>query len=227
MKNYLLEQESEVAKTFILNYEVDWERYQLVLNVFLANGGKQVIPYSVENEKKILAVMKEQVLRSNVSRVKCRRGICLVATLVGFFGGLFMGLGCLAVMGKLIFNMLLLLMMVVSGVVVYNGIKEIKELYTVIKDIDKHNLFLANEERLNKAVETNQEVLNNIDDMTRDTIGFSLLYNSPVFSLHSMDEISYEDLKTVIRNVESYEANGYVYSEVATKRKILQRRRGK
>ncbi len=59
MKNYSLSHEN--SKTFILNYNI--EDNQIIVN--LASGEKYIIPYSVDNEKRLLERMKNQVNNSN------------------------------------------------------------------------------------------------------------------------------------------------------------------
>jgi len=59
MKDYSLNLED--SKTFVLNYTV--KDNQITVN--LANGENYVIPYTAENEVKLLKRMKTQVLQSD------------------------------------------------------------------------------------------------------------------------------------------------------------------
>ena len=58
MKDYSISKED--AKTFVLKYEINKEGN--LITVYLASKQTVTIPYSVENEKKILEKMKTQIL---------------------------------------------------------------------------------------------------------------------------------------------------------------------
>ena len=61
MNDYTMEKEEQAY--FILRYEVDQDK----IRIYFASderGEKYEIPYSLENEKKVLTKMKEQVTQS-------------------------------------------------------------------------------------------------------------------------------------------------------------------
>lgn len=190
MKDYSIGKDE--ARTFILRYEIDGDN----MIVYYARNKKDIIPYSAENERKVLGHMKAQV-RSREDRFSKTKhnikiyGVCFIV----FIGGRFLIPG-----SDLI------------AFLVSCGISSVINwpIYKKYQDYQKNRLFLEEEITLNSSVKTNPNVLSNTK---LDTKEFEVAMSSknPVFDINTIDKVSYEDLKTMLENIKRSQDMEYVY----------------
>lgn len=214
MKDYSLNYED--SKTFILNYKI--EDNQIIVN--LASGEEYIIPYSLENEKKLLEQMKEQVLDSDVFKSKQEKRFSVAWKWAIWSSAM------------LVFNAVVLAtgsssLPIVSGLCagwfvfdityrVYSMIDSKKK----IKDVNKNRMFLNNEELLNEKVKSNQNILSNTNTKTKEFVA-STPEDAQVFSLNTMDKIKYQELKTILENIKRDEQFGFEYSSTKEEKPMV------
>ena len=214
MKDYSLNYED--SKTFILNYKI--EDNQIIVN--LASGEEYIIPYSLENEKKLLEQMKEQVIDSDVFKSKQEKRFSVAWKWAIWSGAM------------LVFNAVVLAtgsssLPIVNGICagwfvfdttyrVYSMIDSKKK----IKDVNKNRMFLNNEELLNEKVKSNQNILSNTNTKTKELVA-STPEDAQVFSLNTMDKIKYQELKTILENIKRDEQFGFEYSSTEEEKPMV------
>lgn len=214
MKDYSLNYED--SKTFILNYKI--EDNQIIVN--LASGEEYIIPYSLENEKKLLEQMKEQVIDSDVFKSKQEKRFSVAWKWAIWSGAM------------LVFNAVALAtgsssLPIVNGICagwfvfdttyrVYSMIDSKKK----IKDVNKNRMFLNNEELLNEKVKSNQNILSNTNTKTKELVA-STPEDAQVFSLNTMDKIKYQELKTILENIKRDEQFGFEYSSTEEEKPMV------
>ena len=136
MKDYSISKED--AKTFVLKYEIN--RKDNLITVYLASKQTVTIPYSVENEKKILEKMKTQILSSNYKPNYEPAVACIFSTLIPtaflqYFVNSTNYLGFLTSIGAVVF-----LVGTASLIQISNDIK--------IDDFNKNKIFVLNEDKI-------------------------------------------------------------------------------
>ena len=76
-----------------------------------------------------------------------------------------------------------------------------------IRDIKKNKMFLENEEKLNKRIQVNRNILKGMNKKTIQTLEEDLKLRK-VFTLNMIDKMSYYDLKQLLINIEREEELG-------------------
>lgn len=214
MKNYSLNLED--SKTFVLNYTV--KDNQITVN--LANGENYVIPYTTENEVKLLKRMKTQVLQSDKFMSKQEKrfseswkeaigSVSMIALSVIFLAT---GTSMVPIISGICVGWFVL----DSGYRIYSMVDSKRN----IKDINKNKMLLNNEERLNEKVKENQNVLAHTDEKTRKIV-HSTPVEQPVFTLNSIDKIKYEELKQILENIDREEEFGFDYSNESNGKSLV------
>lgn len=201
MKDYSLNKEEE--KRFILNYDIVDDK----IIVKLASGEKYTVPYTRENEMEILDKMKAQVLNSRAAiehlnsrfSFACLEGLCAaILFLLIIAGGVpftFMGVACVTLFGL---NTIIEIFRAIDS--------KLK-----IKDIEKNRMFLENEELLNQGTSLNEEELSNEKNETNKMDFF--VQEKPVLSLNDIDNMSYDELKSLIDEAKEYQEQEVSYNQ--------------
>lgn len=180
MKDYTLNKEDE--RTFILNYEV--KDNKIIVN--FASGKKYEVPYTVEDEKTILTLMREQVNNTEKFEKKAKKELKVTAGWLIFsivniaFDATILLTGSstaptLQVIGGSLF--------ILSGTLETCALVDIK---AKLKDLKKNKLFLDNEDLFEYKEKTNTDVLNK-EESVRETI-----------TLNDIDKISYNEVKEMV-----------------------------
>lgn len=195
MKDYSLNQEEK--SKFILNYKADNNK----IHINFANGDKVIIPYTKENEEKILDVMERQVRLSD-TKLRNVKNEFLSAAVFGVLGLLLslvilLGstLGVLTISGKyfFLFNLSLGLMLV-DGTLLVQTKKE-------INDIKKNKYFLEHERTLNDRVKDNENMLYKTHNVTKKQVK-NTKEDEVVFTINSVDNIPFSDLEQIMANIQ-------------------------
>ena len=202
MKDYTFKLEDK--QTFILHYEI--KDNEMILH--LADGNTYVIPYTEENERRVLSKMEMQVVHTRIfkedrheRKEKCSKRIIIylivmainvVSLLNG--GGIFsaLALGCF-------------------------GLAEICAVLTCIKssaelnDAYKNTEFLEKKEELNEALKTNKNMLNNVKKETKDYVS-SIINNNEELDINKIDDVPYDQLIIMLGNLKNAKTFNFDFS---------------
>jgi len=199
MKNY-----SNNSENFILNYKI--VNNEIIVNFSCIRGkDRYSVPYTIENEKKILEKMKKQV--SNISKCNTynyEKFLKVEKKLK--FGFVFLGLSALFVL-PYIFGIVdltnYLNVSLDSVLIMFNLYKfvssatEYMDFKTKSRDLAKNNLFIENEACLNKALKSNKSILSGTNVKEKD---LTLGDNEISFNINNIDKIKLKELKQIIEN---------------------------
>ena len=180
MKDYTLNKEDE--RTFILNYEV--KDNKIIVN--FASGKKYEVPYTEEDEKIILTLMKEQVNNTEKfektakKKLKVTTGWIIYSIVNIVFDATILLTGSsTAPAVQVICGSLLIL----SGTLETYALVDIK---TKLKDLKKNKLFLNYEDLFKSKEKTDDDVLTE-EEIVRETI-----------TLNDIDKMSYNEVKEMV-----------------------------
>ena len=210
MKDYSMD--FKESKTFILNYDIEDDK----IIIHLASLEEYVIPYTKDNEKKILEKMKHQILDSKACEKKQKNHLALsictscaiLITLVAIY---------LSPNFYFIPNNMLLLLGVITEIpclaVTFNC-------HSKLKDILKNRTILENLGTLNANIRRNENMLLGISDKAKKLVE-SKPKNEPVFTPNTADDISYNDLETIFDNINREDLFNFNYHGSEEKPKTL------
>lgn len=180
MKDYTLNKEDE--RTFILNYEV--KDNKIIVN--FASGKKYEVPYTEEDEKIILTLMKEQVNNTErfektaKKKLKVTTGWIIYSIVNIVFDATILLTGSsTAPAVQVICGSLLIL----SGTLETYALVDIK---TKLKDLKKNKLFLNYEDLFKSKEKTDDDALTE-EEIVRETI-----------TLNDIDKMSYNEVKEMV-----------------------------
>ena len=188
MKDYSLNYDD--SKKFILSYKI--ENGKIVAK--LASGELYTVPYSEENENKIISRMEEQAKYAQLKPLKAidkilaiTQPLTLPIAIINFVnnGGWFYGT---------------ILAGVAAGAICYPAkviINSIKK-----RDIKKLNYFLDNKEELNKSVEKSKNMTLGVSKKAVKEIELQRSENKQPFNINNIDNYSLSDLKALRENIE-------------------------
>ncbi len=196
MKDYTLNKEDERA--FILNYEV--KDNKIIVN--FASGKKYEVPYTEEDEKIILTLMKEQVNNTEKFektakkklKVMTRWIIYSIVNIVFVATILLTGSSTTPVVQVICGSLFIL-----SGILKSCVLVDIK---TKLKDLKKNQLFLDNEDFFKSKEKTNTDALNK-EETVRETI-----------TLNDIDKMSYNEVKEMVDIARFNDDIGLDFTEV-------------
>lgn len=206
---------------FILNYEIKDNMiitnhpvsegfFKDIINKFLKREIVKIkcYEYSKEKEIDILKQMKNQL--SNKNYIKAEKTYLLACyddfkrnllrTLL-FFMIIVFSIGTPYITGILIFTSFYFVLTLKELVSYFCAKIKIR---VVEEDILKSELFLENELKLNDKIKNNQEVLNNSSIKVKELVKNTDL-SKPVFTINTINNISYEELKNLLETIEIVE----------------------
>lgn len=213
MKDYTIELMNDddyekKRKEFILKYVVSEDNK--FIKVYYANKRLTVIRYSVENEKKILEKMRNQVINykeiilknieKNKENLDDNRRLSVLFSAFTFFGIGFLLTGESKARALGIF-----LSLFGSGILVISFINKWHD-KVLLDDFRKNLLFIENEDVINKILSEDSDILLNF---TESIIKGLVLKkdNSYECTINSIDKISYQELikmLTIINKEKEY-----------------------
>ena len=194
MKDYTLD--SEEAVSFILNYEI--KDNQIIVNY--ANGEHYIIPYTNDNEEKILKKMEDQVYSaqyydelSKKILKKSRNWIlfCILMIILLKTNSSFIPLMQNIFIAWFTFNI---------GFQIF----DIKYVTKILKDLEKNKILLDNQEKINEMIKENQNILTNSNEKIKKMVK-STPEDKPVFTLNSVEKLKLKELKSVLENIQKEE----------------------
>ena len=199
MKDYTTKRKD--AKSFVLNYKVEDDK----IIIKHATGKEFIIPYTKENEEKIISQMKDQVhYDGNSFEYKKRNDIrndilfmilhSILLTIITIFPSD-------ASVLKLIAQILLPISLISNTI-------DIIYAKSVLNDIKKHRLFLNYEKEINDNVRKNQNVLADVKYKTVEVVR-EANKDEPVFNINNIDRIPYKDIRSMTDNIDELEEYGF------------------
>ena len=206
MKDYTLNKEDE--RTFILNYEV--KDNKIIVN--FASGKKYEVPYTEEDEKIILTLMKEQVNNTEkfektaTKKLKVTTGWIIYSIVNIVFDATILLTGSsTAPAVQVICGSLLIL----SGTLETYALVDIK---TKLKDLKKNKLFLNYEDLFKSKEKTDDDALTE-EEIVRETI-----------TLNDIDKMSYNEVKEMVDIAIFNDDIGLDFTEVPKAKAIVLRK---
>ena len=203
MKDYSMSYKEKV--NFILNYEI--VDNNIIIN--FATGDKRMIPYSREEEDKILDIMKMQVLNtdeltdeilSNAKYLVIPFGIIGYGSFITIVNNIIditsSGRDFSTIDGAIPFMALCL------SIGLADTITAIKY-YSVLRDIDKNYLFMENNYYMNFNMRREDKYLEGLSAKAKRIIN-SISDEENTFTFNTIDKMSYKDVKKVLENIERY-----------------------
>jgi len=220
MKNYALNFED--SRSFILNYKVEENE----IKVNFASGEKYIVPYSMENERRILEKMKNQILFSEEFEKKQQKRFS--SSLKWSLWDVAMISLIAVIMSNGIANyspVINVIIMCFYTIDIFFRIYSMIDSNVKYKDIQKNKMFLKNEELINSKVRSNQNILCNTKIETRNLIT-STPEEKPVFNLNNIDKIDSNELEYILYNIKRDEQFGFDYSTIEeAKTKVLSKKK--
>ena len=134
MKHYTLN--SKDATSFILNYEI--KDNQIIVNY--ANGEHYIIPYTNDNEKKIISIF---MIICNFCTIKSGHSI-----------------------SPLMQNIFIAWFTFNIGFQIF----DIKYVTKILKDLEKNKILLDNQEKINEMIKENQNILTNSNEKIKKMV---------------------------------------------------------
>lgn len=195
MKDYSLNYDD--SKKFILSYKIENEK----IVAKLASGELYTVPYSEENENKIISRMEEQAryaqpkpLQTLDKILAISQPLVLPIAIMNFVnnGGWLYGI---------------MLAIIVEGAIYYPA----KAIINAIKkrDIKKLNYFLDNKEELNESIEKSENMKLGVSKKAVKEIELQRSENKQPFNINNIDNYSLSDLKALRENIERISTFGF------------------
>ncbi len=205
MKDYTLNFKD--AKSFILNYEI--KDNQIMVNY--ANGEHYIIPYTNDNEKKILKKMEDQVHDAQNSddtlkRKRRRAGIWIISSILIIISS-FYAIKSGHSISPLMENILIAWFTFNIGFQIFY----IKCVTKILKDLEKNKILLDNQEKINEMIKENQNILTNSNEKIKKMVK-STPEDKPVFTLNSVEKLELKELKSLLENIQKEEKFKFDYS---------------
>lgn len=186
MKDYTLDKLAQ--EKFIKNYKVKNDK--IIIN--LASKEKYVIPYTKENEEKVLTKMEEQV---NNARIKP------IGIINKFLVGVSYGALALALYLSIVETAILYFVVAfgLSSFFTYQLVSN----QVKVKDLEKQRFFLDNRKLINDNVKKSPNMTLGLDKKIVTQIERS--DEQKIFDINLIDSYSLDDLKKLKRNILRFE----------------------
>ena len=224
MKDYTFDEKEK--EKFILNYEILKDSNEII--VHFATGEDYVIPYTKENEEKLLDKMRKQVKESGKFETEVNKKIDSLKNfkipLTVFFTIFFPTMALAACYGNKIptFAYYLIGCWGTVGVsILIKAVIEKKILKNKLKDLAKNRKFLDKEREITEALEeekdrVHQNTLSNVSLKTDKKISNAVSENRPAIDINTVDRIPEEDLDQILSNINRDKAFGFDYTNART-----------
>lgn len=200
----------EDRKKFILNYKI--KNGNIIIR--LASKEKYVIPYTEENEQKILERMKKQITENIDFERKAIKEYVILTVLTYLLGfGTFL-IATRFIPGLISYPSLKTVFaniptFVASGFTLISAILTMST-KEVLEDFRKNKLYLDKEEEINGKIKSNQNMLSNVSNKTKKIVE-KATEDRPVLDINKMDKVSLQDLKQILENFKRDEEFDFDY----------------
>ena len=209
MKNYSMNEDEK--KLFILDYEIAGGK----IIIRFANNTKSIVPYTSDNEKRVLMTMENQAKNSDhfMNKQKIRKSVNIGTfsiALLYLILSISSGVGVLTLMGFISIILPSFVALLSTDNVIDSSLK--------IEDVRKSILFLKNKESLNTKINSNENVLINTKLNENDIKDeFSHV------TINTIRNAKYKDLQQILENIERNGHFQFDYDTKNTKRKTYKR----
>lgn len=195
MKDYSLNYDD--SKKFILSYKI--ENGKIVAK--LASGELYTVPYSEENENKIISRMEKQARYAEPKPLKTLDKILAISQ------PLVLPIAIMNFVNNVGWFYGIMLAIIVEGAIYYPA----KAIINAIKkrDIKKLNYFLDNKEELNESIEKSENMKLGISKKAVKEIELQRSENKQPFNINNIDNYSLSDLKALRENIERISTFGF------------------
>ena len=195
MRDYSLSYDD--SKKFILSYKI--ENGKIIAK--LASGELYTVPYSDENENKIISRMEEQAKHAQPKPLKTPDKILAISqplvlpiAIINFVnnGGWFYGILIAVIAVRAVDN---------PAKAIINAIKR--------RDIKKLNYFLDHKEELNENIKKSENIKLGVSKKAIKQIELQKSENKQPFNINNIDNYSLNDLKALRENIERISTFGF------------------
>lgn len=202
MKDYTLKLEDK--ETFILNYEI--KDNEMILH--LADGNTYTVPYTKDNERRVLNKMEIQVAHSRIFKEDRRERNSKSGKRMLFYLFMILANILLFINGSGIFSAIAIGCFTLAEIcAVLTCIKSFAEL----NDAYKNTEFLEKKEELNEALKTNKNMLNNVKKETKDYVS-SIINNNEELDINKIDDVPYDQLIIMLENLKNAKTFNFDFS---------------
>lgn len=195
MKDYTTKRKD--AKSFVLNYKVEDDK----IIIKHASGKEFIIPYTKENEEKIINKMKDQVEYDGNS-FEYKKKYDIIWNIITICAHSML-LTLITIFPNNVPVLKLIAQIALSISIIANTL-DIMYVKSVLNDIKKHRLFLNYEKEINDSVRKNQNVLADVKYKTVE-VAKNAKKDEPVFNINNIDSIPYKDIKSMTDNIDELE----------------------
>lgn len=195
MKDYSLNYDD--SKKFILSYKI--ENGKIVAK--LASGESYTVPYSEENENKIISRMEEQARYAQPKPLKMQDKILTISQ------PLILPIAIMNFVNNGGWFYVMLLAIIAAGAIYYPA----KTIINAIKkrDIKKLNYFLDHKEELNENIEKSENIKLGVSKKAIKQIELQKSKNEQPFNINNIDNYSLSDLKALRENIKRISTFGF------------------
>lgn len=195
MKDYSLNYDD--SKKFILSYKI--ENGKIVAK--LASGESYTIPYSEENENKIISRMEEQ------ARYAQPKPLQMLDKILTISQPLMLPIAIMNFVNNGGWFYVMLLAIIAGGAIYYPA----KTIINAIKkrDIKKLNYFLDHKEELNENIEKSENIKLGVSKKAIKQIELQKSKNEQPFNINNIDNYSLSDLKALRENIKRISTFGF------------------
>ncbi len=210
MKDYSMTKKAK--ENFILSYEKTDEEL-----IIYYPDDEYTIPYTEENEKKILVMMKDQIYTSSIFEEVQRRKMEEAHMKRSIELGLIFATVVLGVTSVLPFYAIAPFTLFLLGNAIVHT-KQVKECEEFIDDIEKQYLYLDNEKEINEFEEKRKEYaidqkLKEFEDLDQVRIEYVKV------GLNNLDRLTLEEFKIYLRDMKRDQNLEVDYSKKLVKKK--------
>lgn len=208
MKDYSLNEKDR--RNFILDYKITKDGRIIVR---LAKGEPLILPYNERNEQILLEKMEEQVMKASSEEQKIvDKKNKHKKSFYRMFGGVLVSTLVILTSDIGLVDTIFGLLFSISTIYGVASIIEATYLSNILEDLKRNRRFLEIKDKVNTNIRSNQNVLVNVSNYTRNDIK-KASPKKPMFSINSFDKYPFDDFEIIVENIERNANFGFDYTE--------------
>ena len=198
MKNYVVGKENK--RNFILRYDIK----DGIIDIHFADGKVSKVPFTKENEEKILKKMNQQVVNSDTAYNNIKSSIIPVTDVCSAFV-VILDISALPYVSnpKTTYSVIAFSAAFVSSLLAARATAVRR-----IKDIEKNKMYLDNRNLFTRE-KLNENVVADVSEETRE-----FLTSKDVININDVDKLSLKEMKILLNNLRRDENLGLDYKKV-------------
>jgi len=195
-------------ENFILNYEINGDE----IKVNVASGDEYSVPYTKENEENIIKKMEEQISNANDFIKGCETDKETSVKMMIFCG--ILACACSYIFINK-FSLLPFLLAIGNIYVISRCYKDYQRDKTLLKDLEKHTLFLEHKDVINKYLAKGNEKVKeeSMNPVITDN-------NTNILTVNDVHDMNYEDITLLLDDIKRDEVLDIERPKVLTKKYI-------